>query len=785
MKKYGYIIMTLICLLCLTGCGQQASVDVQGNQPIADWQKNGFAVSDEVVEEQALWVDSYIPWEHEGVTWNEETEKVSWVQRRFFSGDSEAICFGEKLYMLFPIIDAENYNYTRWILEIYDTASMETSFQELDLNQLEITKAEGTRKYLWDMDVMGEQAFAFQVLDIDINETDSGTEFNHISNAIVYLDSEGKTNQTELLPFFQEKGYVSNRLRSSEGVWNSDVSGNIYLRTGTAANPYTKLYILGSDGRLLMEQESAAKEQILAPMKTAEGELIFPVWSNENRGTSLVWFDVTKKQAHTLAVLEGEYVKQLYGMQDNDLYYENGFGIVKWNVASGIRKQVFRFDQNGVSDSFGTMLVLREGRTPVLRLWGTVDDETKDWLVTLSEEPVERPDAIRVVSLTEESQRVRNSVPAISRRNPNNTFVYEDRDTTDAEDYRNRIMAELAAGGGPEIMYVSLEDMEILYERGMLADLRDYISEETLEKVLPGVLEMGTVDGTLVGMAPGIRTISLRVGESTWSGDSWTLEDILGLMESGKLEGRMFYTSTGGYFGPIAVMRWLTLYSLEDSFLIDWDTGESHFEDERFIRLLECINRNDDRSYDGPIDDRIQGGGSLMVFEEIDEPSEAAQFVGTHGVQGSHYVGFPTESGNGNYLETAGVIVVNKNVSDPSAISAYLECLLGNEVQMAASLIDSYGLPVIPLPTDSYWIDPDTGKAWWNGRTLNIFDDGTNSLQEANAFLAQCVPAPKTYEALQGIIYEELIVYYNDGRSAEETAKIIDNRVQLYLDEKN
>ena len=784
MKKYGYIILALICLLCLTGCGRQAAEDVQENQPIVDWQKNGFAVSGEVVEEQALWVDSYIPWEHEDLTWDEETETVSWVLRRIFYGDSQAICCGEKLYMLLPIIDAENYNYTRWFLEIYDTASMEAAFQELDLNQLKITKAEGTRKFLWDMDVMEDQAYAFQVLDIDINETDSGTEFNHLSNAIVYLDSEGKVSQTELLPFFQEKGYVG-KGTSSEGVWNSDASGNIYLRIGTAANPYLKLYILGSDGKLLMEHEGDAQEQIYTPMKTAEGELIFPVWSNETRSTSLVWFDVTKKQAHTLAVLEGEYVKQLYGMQGNELYYENGFGIVRWNVASGIRQQVFRFDQNGVNDSFGTMLVLREGQTPVLRLCGTINDETEDFLVTLSEEPVERPEAIRVVSLTEESQRVRNSVPAVSRSNPNNTFVYEDRETADAEDYRNRIIAELAAGGGPEIMYVSLEDMDILYERGMLADLRDYISEETLDKVLPGVLEMGTVDGTLVGMAPGIRAISLRVGESAWSEDSWTLEDILGLMESGKLEKRMFYTSTGGYFGPLAVMKWMTLYSLEDSFLIDWKTGESHFEDERFIRLLEYTNQHDDLSYEGPIDDRIQGGGSLIVFEEISEPYNVAQFVGTHGANGSHYVGFPTERGNGNYLEAAGVIVVNKNVSDLSAVSAYLECLLGNETQLAASAIGSYGLPVIPLPTDSYWIDPDTGKARWKGRDLNIFEDGTTSLQEVNAFLAQCVPAPRTYAALQDIIEEELRVYYNDGRSAEETAKIIDNRIQLYLDEGN
>ena len=44
-------------------------------------------------------------------------------------------------------------------------------------------------------------------------------------------------------------------------------------------------------------------------------------------------------------------------------------------------------------------------------------------------------------------------------------------------------------------------------------------------------------------------------------------------------------------------------------------------------------------------------------------------------------------------------------------------------------------------------------------------------------------PLGKQYADIINILYEETDVYYNDARSAEDTAKIIDNRVQLYLDE--
>lgn len=776
----------LLCLSLLSGCGGKNSVEEQENLPPADWQLNGFAVSGEVVEEQGLWVEEYIPWNHDGVTWDEETEEL------YTYGAEDIVTCGGKIYRLSPILRNENNEVSRCFLEVYDAAAMEASIKELDLDRLEITETKGTRKVLHSMDVIGENNLAFHVIDIEASEDESGSrwEFRQLSNDIVYLGSEGeRESRAELLPFMLEAGIVQETDRAIRtGDWNCDGAGNNYIRTGPDSNPYQKLYILSNEGQLIMEHKVSDQEQINTFMKTAGGELIFSILNNEKRNTSIVWFDVQNKQVQTLAILEGEFIRQLYGMQGNDLYYENYLGIVKWDIASGSRQLVFPFDENGIDNNFQTMMVMREGRTPVLRTWGTSNGETEDWMMVLKEEPVERPDAVRLVSLTDESNRVKNSVAIAGRRNPNSTFVYESRENADAGDYRTRIIAELAAGGGPELMYVSLEDMELLYERGMLADLRDYVKKETLDEVLHGVLEMGTVDGSLVGMAPEISASSLRVGKSTWSGDSWTLDDIVELMDSGKLEGKIFYQDFGGYFADGAVLNLLLEYSLGDSFLIDWEKGESHFDDARFIKLMECIGKYDDIFYDGPWDERVRGGGSLMVFEDI-TIKDVTNYAGIHESVSSHYVGFPTEHGNGNYLEAPGVIVVNKNVSDSSAVSAYLECLLGSEVQMNTSGLDiytnHYGLPVTPLPTDNIRYDSETGEASWNHMSLNVYEDGTNSIQAINAFLEQCVPAPGRYADIIKIINEELSAYWAGDKSVNEVVKIIDNRVQVYLDERN
>lgn len=269
---------------------------------------------------------------------------------------------------------------------------------------------------------------------------------------------------------------------------------------------------------------------------------------------------------------------------------------------------------------------------------------------------------------------------------------------------------------------------------------------------MPGVIELGTVDGTLVGMTPGVFARTLMVGENVWSGDSWTIE--------------------------------IVDYNLEDSFLIDWENRESHFEDESFIRLLKCVGKDAPPPVEDTQDDRLQGGGSLMVEVILGSTGSVSTFQGAREAEGSHYVGFPTEGGNGNYLVSNGMLVVNKNLSDPEAVSAYLECLWGNEIQELED--KGYELPVTLPSTDDISYNAETGMARWHGHSLTVFEDGTTSIHEASAFLAQYVPEPRTYADLERIIYEELSAYFEEsGRTAEDTARIIDNRIQVYLDEGN
>lgn len=105
-----------------------------------------------------------------------------------------------------------------------------------------------------------------------------------------------------------------------------------------------------------------------------------------------------------------------------------------------------------------------------------------------------------------------------SRKNPSCNIKYESEDA--AEDmtrwqaYHDRIMAEIVAGKGPEILLVDRKDLQILFDKGVLADLSGVLSKETEEQIFKGVLAAGTIDGKLVGLADSVRSQTVLVSKN-------------------------------------------------------------------------------------------------------------------------------------------------------------------------------------------------------------------------------------------------------------------------------
>lgn len=752
-----------LCLLCLAGCGgEKAPADGQGEKTSAesqvsgsagtpvedDWIIKGFPASEKAGVESTLWAAEYVMWEHEDIGFDSSKEFLYEVQ---------ACIQGERIYRLCRIYPMEwDVGKSRNLLEIYDVSSGQTSLTEIDSEKLGVGNGSVAGMY-----VAEPGKYVFRI----VNEEEQ-------INKIVYTDLGDQTQIVDVMPAYLEKG-ISEKIRN-ECI--CDAEGNIYTRD----IKLQELYILDREGSFLMEYKGGNEGSIRDPLRMPSGELLFPIYNNEEKSSQLVWFDLEQKKAHTISSFDTYPIEWVYGIRNNDIYYEAFEGIVKWNILSGDRTLVYQFDQNGISRIYRTMLVLREDQPPVLRMYGYVNGDEEDWLVTLSEEEAEPGEVIRVVSLFKKNETTFDAgafTSTVSRKYRNAVFVFETYENADQEDYRTRILAELTAGGGPDILFVSLEDMRRLQSQGYLTDLRSVLSDVSLNRVIPTVIEMGTVDDTLVGLAPSMKASGVITLKDIWDKDTWTLEDVMDLMDTGEFTGVICQGPTG--FAPRAVVSWLTMFGMRDSSLIDWKTRKSYFDSDHFIRMLHTAKTYSTVPWNQ--ETWLGAGGCPMETGAIGIEG-INEFYDQFGEE-YFFIGFPANAGSGNYLDCDGVLVVNRKVSDTKAVSAFFEYLLREEVQ------DSHwsGLSILKISPEDVEYREEGGerKAYWKKHELRIKEDGTTTLEDYAAFLENCVPHPESAEEnlILSIVWEEAESYIAGDKSAEKVAEIIQSRVQLYLDE--
>ena len=726
MKRIRISILAL-CLLCLAGCGsKEAPTKEQEQNPQAvDWKSTGFAIQEEVREEQGLWTMEYIAWKHAGVVF-EPKEEGLYIQ--------EAGICGEKIYRLAQVLKKQKGADVRYVLEVYDTSAMQESVTEIDGAKLGMGQS-----FVTGMSVVAPGEY---VLQTTVNDGQN--------RYLVYTDLEGQAEMTDILPVYTQKG-----IEEASGAFECivDREGNSYARAGKSWQPYRDLHILNREGQPVMEYRGGEYDEIQKPLFMSTGEPVFPIYDQESKSCRMVWFDTDKKEMRVLAHMEKEVPKQVYGIQGEDIYYESEKGIVKWNIRTGDRVLLYSLQENGVNRWYQTMLVLREGKAPLLRMYGNMNGENQDWLVVLSEQEVERTDAVEVVSLLSASSGVQTAVGVASRKNPAYAYGFKGCTEAEAEEFRTRVMADLMAGNGPDVLYVSLEDMRILQEMGVLADLKTLLSEESRQQILPGILEMGTVNEEYVGLPIHTSVYTVMTLKSIWDKPTWSLTDVMKLMNTGKYTE--FFCQGTTTFAPRALLTLFVQAGIQDKLFMDGERGESYFESELFQEVLRMA-----KAYgDNPIrTDTYVGkgeclgmytGGSLLSIKELEEEYGEEYF----------FVGELTGGRSGNYVKSDGVLVVNRNVSNPQAVAAFLECVLCDEVQHS-----------------------HTGVALEQS-VKRALSDGTPAMDKYKALLESCVPYPEEYDKIVKIVWEEGQAYIEGDKSASEVAVIIDNRIQLYLDE--
>lgn len=307
-----------------------------------------------------------------------------------------------------------------------------------------------------------------------------------------------------------------------------------------------------------------------------------------------------------------------------------------------------------------------------------------------------------------------------------------------------------------------------------------------MDALLPGAVRMGTYEDKLYAIPLSVNVRSLLTRRDYWQGDSWTVEDILSVLEeSNEIEG--LFVDIGGadeYFYNMYFMIGMDI--MRSPFLKD---GNSGFDCQEFRELLVTIKNMTHNAYNNSRpDDRMLPltDGNYLGTECLITTMKGFCNIFEKMGENANLVGYPSDMGSSHYLQEAGMLVVNQNAMGKEGVRELVNDLLGLESQKHVG----YAISVRKdIPEAQLIYDKSSNAYIWtasagNGFLLPAKADGSSYLEEYMQLLLNAEPASFASDELFDMVMEEANGYFSSDKSLDEVVDIIQNRVQLYLDER-
>ncbi len=369
--------------------------------------------------------------------------------------------------------------------------------------------------------------------------------------------------------------------------------------------------------------------------------------------------------------------------------------------------------------------------------------------------------------------------PILNFNKYNQEYYVKIKDYRDGvDDYevaRQNFYNDFINGVGADIFYVYDGDEGIdlanLGDKGLVANLYDFIDgdeELSREDFVPNLLkQMEQTDGKLYALYFEPQ-ITFFAGKASIFGDmeSWNYTDLLNIMK--KHEGAVPFAGLNRTW-TLQEFMW---YSMGEFY--DKETGECHFDTDEFKAMLQITAMAPEQIDISSVGD-TQGENStagqldrdeVLMYMGSDLMWDEKLYFGDSEVK---YVGIPASGGDAIVSFFFG-LAVNEQSESRDAAWEFVKSFLDEDFQMSGM-----------FPIMNKYVDENIDKAL-ESRKL---EDDAEYIKERTAYLLDNCIGMRDYDsAIYAIIDEEAQAYFAGSRSLDDTVMIIQNRVQLYIDEK-
>lgn len=339
----------------------------------------------------------------------------------------------------------------------------------------------------------------------------------------------------------------------------------------------------------------------------------------------------------------------------------------------------------------------------------------------------------------------------------------------DYETGLSRLNADIASGEAPDLIDLSDIDVDAYMNKGLFADLSAYI--ENKDDYVANLLQLYENDGKIYGVTPGFRLETLLGKKENFSDNAgWTVEAMEAMIRR-MPEGTVVIDG----LEPEGLLRTALFVAMDE--YVNWEERTCSFDSEEFLGLLELAATMDGSFVDDT--EESLGKGTLLLDRAYigsisDYKSECDMFGGAEVT----CVGYPSKEGGRSLIYPYLPIAISDSCANKEQAWQFVNSLLDEEFQ---SKYIVFNFPIRISALESKFEDAMTLKEGWGNTAEDLPTEA--QAEELYGMMDTAYGNNQIDENIWNIIEEEASYYFNNEKTAQEVAAIIQNRVELYLAE--
>lgn len=523
-----------------------------------------------------------------------------------------------------------------------------------------------------------------------------------------------------------------------------------------------------------------------------------------------------------------ELTDSLYGTfevsADYKLYYSDGSAVRAIDLASGNVEKVADWldcDING-SNINGVYCENEDEIYAYYNDWET--DEEYFVKLTKTESSQVKEKTILTLATLYSSDDMKKNVVAFNKANETyrikvvSYIDYSSMTQSDYDNYEqyvsdavNRLKNDLTGNNPPDILSLSEDggmlSMETLVQKGVLEELTPYLQQAgyTTDDFVDGVVNSYMIDNKLYALPSQFAIMTaIANAEVVGTESGWTLAEAMEIAQN-LPEGMQFLET----MTQENVLQSLLQYGY--SSFMDETENTCSFDSDEFKALLtiaKTFPKEYDYDVDAPVSPILLSSGELLMTAETIGSLEDIQLCEAYfGELDATFIGLPGTSGNGSLItpydgmygicaksehkQVAAEFIIDILTKDYEERGRYAYGFPSYEKALEDYIADQIDIEYVKDDEGNLVLDEEgnpipmqggSGIGWgdWSYDYRPCTQEDADKLMEL--MNGACTTAHYDTEIFN-IISEEVQPYFNDQKSAEEVASIIQNRISLYLSE--